>query len=67
MANSKKPLEQRFSIFQQEKNSRSKAMEMLKLLKEKEICTCKYPDPITKVSENGIFTYCQQCSKTYKK
>ena len=36
MANSKKPLEKRFSIFEQEKNSRSKAMEMLKLLKEKE-------------------------------
>ena len=36
MANSKKPLGQRFSIFEQEKNSRCKAMEMLKLLKEKE-------------------------------
>jgi hypothetical protein len=36
MANSKKPIGERFSIFEQEKNSRNKAMEMLKLLKQKE-------------------------------
>jgi hypothetical protein len=41
MANSKKPVGQRFSIFEQEKNSRNKAMEMLKLLKEKEKTTLK--------------------------
>jgi hypothetical protein len=41
MANSKKPVGQRFSIFEQEKNSRSKAMEMLKILKEKEKTTLK--------------------------
>ena len=36
MANSKKPVGQRFSIFQQEKNSRVEAMELLKLLKQRE-------------------------------
>jgi hypothetical protein len=36
-------------------------------MKEKEICVCKNPDPVSKVSENGIFTYCMKCSKTYKK
>jgi hypothetical protein len=36
MANSKKPVGQRVSIFQEEKNSRNKAIELLKLLKQRE-------------------------------
>jgi hypothetical protein len=36
MASSKKPIGQRVSIFQEEKNSRNKAIELLKLLKQRE-------------------------------
>jgi hypothetical protein len=36
MAESKKVLEKRFSIFEQEKNSRVKAIELLRIIKEKE-------------------------------
>tara|TARA_R110002049_G_scaffold309180_1_gene518145 strand:- start:30760 stop:31038 length:279 start_codon:yes stop_codon:yes gene_type:complete len=28
-------------------------------------CVCKIPEPRLKVSENGIFSYCNNCSKTY--
>jgi hypothetical protein len=36
-------------------------------MKAKEICVCKHPSPVTKVSENGILAYCMKCGKTYKK
>jgi hypothetical protein len=36
MAESKKVLEKRFSIFQQEKNSRQQAIELLRIIKAKE-------------------------------
>jgi hypothetical protein len=36
MAESKKVVEKRFSIFEQEKNSRLKAIELLRIIKEKE-------------------------------
>jgi len=36
MAESKKVVEKRFSIFEQEKNSRQKAIELLRIIKEKE-------------------------------
>jgi len=36
MAESKKVVEKRFSIFEQEKNSRQKAIELLKQIKENE-------------------------------
>jgi len=36
MANSKRVLEKRFTIFEQEKNSRVKAIELLRIIKEKE-------------------------------
>jgi len=36
MAESKKAVEKRFSIFEQEKNSRAKAIELLRIIKEKE-------------------------------
>ena len=36
-------------------------------MKEKEKCSCKTPEPRTKVSENGIYSYCIKCVKTYQK
>jgi hypothetical protein len=36
MAYSKNPVEKRYSIFEEEKNSRQKAIEILKQLKEKQ-------------------------------
>jgi hypothetical protein len=39
MAESKKVLEKRFSIFEQEKNSRVKAIELLRIIKENETRT----------------------------
>ena len=29
------------------------------------LCKCKLPKPRTKVSENGIHTYCTICAKEY--
>ena len=31
------------------------------------ICVCNNPKPIMKNSENGISTYCQSCSKQWKR
>ena len=28
-------------------------------------CVCKIPEPRLKVSENGTYSYCNNCSKTY--
>ena len=28
-------------------------------------CICKTPEPRLKVSENGTYSYCNNCSKTY--
>ena len=28
-------------------------------------CVCKMPEPRLKVSENGTYSYCNNCSKTY--
>jgi hypothetical protein len=36
-------------------------------MKEKKICVCKHAVLVTKVSENGISTYCIKCGKSYNK
>lgn len=36
-------------------------------MKDKEKCSCKIPEPRIKVSENGIYSYCNKCGKTYEK
>ena len=31
------------------------------------ICVCKIPEPRMKVSENGVYSYCNNCSCEYIK
>jgi len=34
-------------------------------LKDVVSCICKIPEPRLKVSENGTYSYCEKCAKTY--
>jgi hypothetical protein len=45
---------------------RSYNIENLRTMYKEKTCKCKYSQPATKCSENGITSYCTKCEKDTK-